>query len=84
MIFWQPCGKPVSQTPDPVLSPGIVTCYTVNPQGLHSTWPLLCLWTWSIFFGGFQWPPVDSRSIASCDFGVLAGGDELTSSTSPS
>lgn len=42
---------------DTVLSPGVVTCYTVNPQGLHSMWPLLCLWTWNIFF---WWVPVAS------------------------
>ena len=30
------------------------------------------------FFGGFQHPPVDSCSIASCNFGALTGGDERT------
>ena len=29
------------------------------------------------FFGGFQYPPVDNCSIASCNFGALTGGDEL-------
>ena len=28
------------------------------------------------FFGGFQHPPVDGCSIASCNFGALIGGDE--------
>ena len=37
---------------------------------------LLCRWTWGIFFGRFQDPPVDGCSIASCDFGALAVGDE--------
>ena len=27
-------------------------------------------------FGGFQCPPVDGWSTASCDFGALTGGDE--------
>ena len=31
------------------------------------------------FFDGFQRPPVSGCSTASCDFGALAGGDELTS-----
>ena len=44
------CGKPVSQTPDTVLSPGVFTHYTVNPRGLHSMWLLLCLWTWEYLF----------------------------------
>ena len=29
-------------------------------------------------FGGFQCPPVDGCSTASCDFGALTGGDEHT------
>ena len=29
-------------------------------------------------FGGFQNPPVDGCSTASCNFGALAGGDEHT------
>ena len=36
------------------------------------------------FFGGFQHPPVNGYSIASCNFGVLARGDESCLSTSPS
>ena len=31
------------------------------------------------FFAGFKHPPVDGCSITSCNFGVLAGGDEHTS-----
>ena len=31
------------------------------------------------FVGGFQGPPVDGCSTTSCNFGVLAGGDEYTS-----
>jgi len=31
------------------------------------------------FVGGFQCPPVDGYSTASCNFGVLAGVDEYTS-----
>ena len=31
------------------------------------------------FFGGFQCFPVDGCSIASCNFGALAGGDERMS-----
>ena len=31
------------------------------------------------FLGGFQHPPGDGCSTASCDFGALAGGDEGTS-----
>ena len=30
------------------------------------------------FFGGIQNSPVDGCSVASCDFGVLAGEDEYT------
>ena len=37
----------------------------------------LCLWTWSIFFGGIQHSPVDGCLAASSDFGVLVG-DECT------
>ena len=40
---------------------------------------ILCLWTWGIFFGMFQSPPVNSCSTASYDFGALAGGDERMS-----
>ena len=40
---------------------------------------LLCLWMWGIFFGGFQCPPVDGCSAASCAFGALEDGDEYTS-----
>ena len=36
------------------------------------------------FFDGFQHPPVNVCSTASCDFGALAGGDERMSSTLPS
>ena len=36
------------------------------------------------FFGRFHCPPVDGCSTASCNFGVLAGGDEHTSSSLPS
>ena len=32
-----------------------------------------------LFFGGFQCFPVDGCSIASCNFGALAGGDECMS-----
>ena len=42
-------------------------------------WLLLCLRMWGVFFGRFQRPPVDGCSTASCDFGVLTGGDERTS-----
>ena len=31
------------------------------------------------YFGGFQCPPVDGCSTASCNFGVLTGGDECAS-----
>ena len=31
------------------------------------------------FIGGFQCPPVDGCSTASCNFGVLTGGDECAS-----
>ena len=43
---------------------------------------LLCHWTWGIFFGEIQHSPVDGCSAASCNFGVLAGEDEHTSSYS--
>ena len=39
---------------------------------------LLCLRTWCMFLGGFQYPPVDGCPTASCDFGVLEEGDEHT------
>ena len=46
--------------------------------GLH-----LCPWTWGIFFlGKIQHTPVDFCSAAGCDFGVLTGEDECTSSYS--
>ena len=32
-----------------------------------------------LLFGGLQHPPVNGCSTASCNFGVLAGGDEHTS-----
>jgi len=31
------------------------------------------------FFGGFQCPPINGCSAASCNFGALPGGDEHTS-----
>ena len=34
---------------------------------------------WVSLLGGFQCPPVNGCSTASCDFGALAGGDEHTS-----
>ena len=40
---------------------------------------LLSLWCGMSFFGGVQHSPVDSCSLASCSFGVLAGEDECTS-----
>ena len=39
---------------------------------------LLCPWTWGLFFGEIQHPPVDGCSAASCTFGVLAGEEERT------
>ena len=36
----------------------------------------LCVWTWGIFFGGFQHPLVDGCSTASCNFDDLIGRDE--------
>ena len=39
---------------------------------------LLCPWIWGIFFGGFQHPPVDDCSAASCDFGVLVGDEHMS------
>ena len=44
-----------------------------------SLWLLLCLWMWDIFFGEFQYLPVDDCPAASCDSGVLASGSESTS-----
>jgi len=44
--------------------------------------PLLCPWT-CIFFGGIQHSPVNGCSSVSCNFWVLTGEDESTSSTSP-
>ena len=40
---------------------------------------LLYPYTWSIFLGGVQHPPVDDCSAVSCNFGVLTGENELTS-----
>ena len=43
---------------------------------------LLCPWIWDIFF---WWDPAfDDCSVTSCNFGILAGEAEHTSSTSPS
>ena len=39
---------------------------------------LLCFWSWSIFFGGLQCPPVNDGLTSSCDFSALTGGDERT------
>ena len=36
---------------------------------------LLCSWMWGIFYGGFQHPPVDGCSAATCDF-VLEGEEK--------
>ena len=44
-----------------------------------SLWLLLCLWIWGIFFGEFQYLPVDDCSAVSCDSGALARGSESTS-----
>ena len=38
--------------------------------------PLLCPWTWGIFFGGVPHSPVDGRFTESCSLGVLAGEDD--------
>ena len=40
---------------------------------------LLCLWMWGIFFGEFQYLPVDDRLAISCDSGAFARGSERTS-----
>ena len=37
----------------------------------------------SFLFDGFQHPPVNGCLAASCEFGILAGEDECTSSTLP-
>ena len=42
-------------------------------------WLLLCPWTWGICFWWELTYPVDGRSAASCNFGILAGEDERTS-----
>ena len=38
---------------------------------------LLCPWMWVSFFVGIQHSPVDRCSATSCDFGVLAGEDDV-------
>ena len=37
----------------------------------------LSLYMEYLFCGGFQRPPIDGRSTASCDFGALTEGDAL-------
>ena len=44
-----------------------------------SLWLLLCLWMGAIFFGEFQYLPVDDCSAVSCDSGALTRGNEHTS-----
>ena len=44
-----------------------------------SLWLFLCPWMWGIFFGEFQWLPVDDCSAVSCDSSVLTRGSESTS-----
>ena len=44
-----------------------------------SLWLILCPWTWNIFSRLIPDPPIEDCSTASCDFIVLAGGDECTS-----
>ena len=39
-----------------------------------SLWLLLCLWMWSIFFGEFQYLPLNDCSAVSCDSGTIARG----------
>ena len=65
------CGSPTRQVWNLIL---LCLC----PSSV-SLWLRLCIWTWDIFFGGFQCPPVNGCSAASCNFGVLAGGNEPTS-----
>ena len=50
-------------------------CTTDTMSYLTLRFPL-CLWTWGIFFCGFQCPPVDGCSTVSCNFGALADRDE--------
>jgi len=40
---------------------------------------LLCPWMWGIFFVGIQHSPVNGCSVASCNFGFLAGENERMS-----
>ena len=66
------------------------------PCGRYEIWfyhpcapPTISLWLFFVFgcgvsfSAGFQHPPADGCSTASCDFGALAGGDELMPSTPP-
>ena len=50
-------------------------CTTDTMSYLTLRFPL-CLWTWGIFFCGFQCPPVDGCSTVSCNSGALADRDE--------
>ena len=44
-----------------------------------SLWLLLCLWMCGVFFGEFQYLPVDDCSAVSGDSGALSRGSECTS-----
>ena len=67
-------------------------CSSVCGSPIQWVWDLILLWLYPLllshcsfffvfgcgisFFGGFQYPPVNGCSTASCNFGVLTGGDE--------
>ena len=68
--------------------PGVQKVFFVSSKSLEQVWSLILTWLCLLllsrcsfsfvlgqgmsFFGGFQHPPVDGCSAASCDFGVLA------------
>ena len=66
------CGSPIQWVWDLILF-GLYPSYCLTAASS------LSLDAGYLFFGGLQYLPVNGCSTASCSFGALTGGDELTS-----
>ena len=76
--YWSGFATPFSRGSSHPRNLTLVSCITCIGSGLFTTElpEKPCLWPRDIFFGGFQCPPVDGCSTASCKFGAFTGGYE--------
>ena len=72
------CGISVLQFVSHPLSSYGIWFYCDCAASTISLWLLLCLWMWGIFFGEFQFLPVNDCSAVNCDSGVLTRESEST------